>query len=158
MYWKPVPHQCIAVAKWVTPLVKVERCTGWMEIPSPIFASYVILTVGNDWNTWRAEQWCEHKFWPSLPIWMYLWPYSSLKSMEWGACHLSCLHRGFITPCGCIPNFVVFRVSPIVAFQICGMLNQNKRKGGEYVMKLVETFLPEQTCYLSSNPHIILIP
>ena len=47
---------------------------------------------------------------------------------------------------------------PIVAFQICEMLNQNKRKGGEYVMKLVETFLPEQTCYLSSNPHTILIP
>ena len=47
---------------------------------------------------------------------------------------------------------------PIVAFQICEMLNQNKRKGGEYVMKLVETFLPEQTCYLSSNPHIILFP
>ena len=78
--------------------------------------------------------------------------------MEWGACQLSWPHHGFITHCGYIWNFVVFRVLPIVAFQICGMLNQNKRKGGEYVMKLVETFLPEQTCYLSSSPHIILFP
>ena len=128
-----------------------------MEIPSPLYICFLCYFNGWKWLKW-AEQWVEHKFWPFLPIWMYLWPYSSLKSMEWGACHLLCRHRGFITPCRYIQNFVVFRVFPIVAFQICGMLNQNKRKGGEYVMKLVETFLPEQTWYLSSSPHIILFP